>query len=166
MKTIIAPLGGLIGAIIGGIIWAQYIQLTGYTGGFTAIGIGFFSAIGMLLTGSHVFETESKQHWVLLSLGAAIFSILGIFIGKYLDVQWNAISGIAEQLIASEPLLSEEAARSIAETQYSGASKWELMKDRMDWFDFVWGGIAVIAAFYITFNPRVRNIIYKLSRIR
>ena len=165
MKSMTAPLGGLIGAILGGILWAKYIQWTGYTAGFTAIGIGLLTGIGMLLVGKTTFEAESKKQWLLLSVGAAIFSIVGIFVGKYLDVRWNAIMGLTKQILANEPLLSEEAATFIAKTQYSGNSKWELMKDRMEWFDIVYGAIAVLVAFYITYNPRVRNIISKLRKI-
>ncbi|MDE0088442.1 MAG: hypothetical protein OXU23_22155 [Candidatus Poribacteria bacterium] len=165
MKIVIAPLGGLIGAILGGVLWAKYIQWTGNTAGLIAIGIGLFSGIGMLLTCSGAIEPNEKKQWLMVAIGAAIFSVIGIFIGKYLDVQWNALTQMTEQLIASEPSLTEEAATSMAKTVYSGSSRWEHMKDRMDWFDLLFGSIAVIVAFYITLNPRVRNIISKLSRI-
>ena len=36
--------------------------------------------------------------WRVISIAAVFFAILGIFIGKYLDVQWNAVAQIAEQL--------------------------------------------------------------------
>lgn len=163
MKIIIAPLGGFIGAILGGILWAKYIQWTGNTAGFIAIGIGALTGIGMLLTCSGAIETNAKKHWLIVAFGAAVFAIAGIFIGKYLDVQWNAVPQIAEQLMSNEPNLLEEAAISIAETQYSGQTKWEHMKDRMDWFDLLFGVVAVFVAFYITFNSRVRNIIYKFG---
>ncbi len=163
MKIIIAPLGGLIGAILGGVLWAKYIQWTGNTAGFVAIGIGLFSGIGMLFTCSGTIESNEQKHWLMVAFGAAVFAIVGIFIGKYLDVQWNAVTEITEQILASEPNLSEEAATFIAETQYSGKTKWEHMKDRMDWFDLLFGVVAVFVAFYITFNSRVRNIIFKFS---
>ena len=165
MKIVIAPLGGLIGAILGGVLWAKYIQWTGNTAGLIAIGIGLFTGIGMLLTCSGAIESNQKKQWLMVAIGAAVFAVIGIFIGKYLDVQWNALTQMTEQLIASEPSLTEEAATFIAETQYSGKTKWEHMKDRMDWFDLLFGSIAVIVAFYITLNSRVRNIISKFSRI-
>ena len=166
MKIIIAPLGGLIGAILGGVLWAKYIQWTGNTAGFVAIGIGLFSGVGMLFTCSGTIEPNEKKHWLMVSIGAALFALIGIFIGKYLDVQWNAVTQIAEQIIASEPNLSEAAATSMAKTLYAGSSKWELMRDRMDWFDLLFGSIAVIVAFYITLNPRVQNIFSIFGRIR
>ncbi len=165
MKIIIAPLGGLIGAILGGILWAKYFQWTGMNGGLAAIGIGLFTGIGMLLTCSGAIESNEKKQWLMVAIGAAVFSVIGIFIGKYLDVQWNAVTQITEQIIESQPNLSDEAATSMARTVYSGSSRWEHMKDRMDWFDLLFGSIAVIVAFYITLNPRVRNIISKFSRI-
>lgn len=165
MKIIIAPFGGLIGAILGGVLWAIYIQWTGNTVGFVAIGIGALTGIGMLLTCSSAIESNEKKHWLMVAIGAAVFSIAGIFIGKYLDVQWNAVTQITAEIIESQPNLSDEAATSMAKTVYSGSSKWEHMKDRMDWFDLFFGSIAVFVAFYITLSPGVRNLISKFGRI-
>lgn len=164
MKIIIAPLGGFIGAVLGGILWAKYIQWTGNTAGFIAIGIGLFTGIGMLLSCSGAIESNQKKQWLMVAIGAAVFSVIGIFIGKYLDVQWNALTQMTEQFM-QERNLSIEQAKPYAQNWYSGSSKWELMRNRMDWFDLLFGSIAVIVAFYITLNPRVRNIISKFSRI-
>ena len=49
MNTLVAPFGGLLGAMVGGVLWAKYIQWTGHTAGFIAIGIGVFTGAGMLL---------------------------------------------------------------------------------------------------------------------
>ena len=165
MKIIIAPLGGLIGAILGGILWAKYIQWTGNTAGFVAIGIGLFSGIGMLFTCSGTIEPNEKKHWLMVSIGAAVFAVIGIFIGKYLDVEWNALTQITEQLM-QEQNLSTEQAKPYAENLFHGLSKWELVRNRMDWFDLLFGLIAVFVAFYITLNPRVRNIFSKFGGIR
>jgi len=163
MKVIIAPFGGLIGAVLGGILWAKITQWTGSNWGFVAIGIGVLAGIGMLLTCSRAIEPDEIRHWMMVSVGAALFAILGIFVGKYLDVRWNAVTQMAEQIIVEEPLLSEEAATSIAETQYSGSSKWELMKARMHWVDLVFAVIAVFAAFYVTLNKRLRTIFAQID---
>ena len=77
-----APLGGLIGALLGGALWAKYIQWTGLTAGWVALAIGILTGIGVLLVG------RSRQ--MSISLVAALFAVAGILIGKYLDVQWNA----------------------------------------------------------------------------
>lgn len=162
MKVILVPTGGFIGAILGGVLWAKYIQWTGNTAGFVAIGIGVLTGFGMVLSSSQSIDPSDQRHWLILAVGAAFFALVGIVIGKYLDVRWNAITQIAEQIIASEPLLSEEAATAIAKTQYSGTPKWDLMKSRMDWFDLIFSAIAVIVAFYITSNQRIRKIFYRL----
>lgn len=159
MNAITAPLGGLIGAIIGGVLWAKYIQWTGNTAGFIAIAIGVLTGIGIVLTGSRALETNNQKHWLYLAIGGAIFSIFGILLGKYLDVQMNALTQMTESLLAGEPQLTEEAAKVLAKTQYSGYSKLELMQQRMEWFDFVYVAIAVVVSIYITLNGRIRKIL-------
>ncbi len=161
MKIVTAPFGGLVGAVLGGILWAKYIQWTGSTFGFIAVCIGAFTGIGMLLTCVNAIDADEKMHWLLVSIGAAIFAVIGFFVGKYLDVHWNAITQLTEQYM-QEQNLTEEQAKPIAETIFSGSSKFELMKNRMEWFDLIFGTTAVIVAFYITFNPRIRKIINKL----
>ena len=163
MKVLLIPTGGLFGAMLGGVLWAKSIQWTGSISGFAAVGIGVLTGIGMVLAASQVIDPNEQKHWLILSVGAIFFALVGIVIGKYLDVRWNAIAQIAEQIIASEPLLSEEAATAIAQTQYSGTSKLELMKSRMDWFDLIFSVIAVFVAFYITSNSRIRRILYKIK---
>lgn len=160
MKAILFPTGGLIGALLGGILWAKYFQWTGYNAGFVAVGIGVLTGFGMLLTSSRVFDPIAHKQWLIVAVGAAFFAIIGIVIGKFLDVRWNAITQMTEQIIASEPLLSDEAAAGIAETQYSGSSKWELMKSRTDWFDLFFSAVAVFVAIFITSNQRIRKIFY------
>ncbi len=162
MKIITAPLGGLIGAILGGILWAKYIQWTGNTAGFVAIGIGALTGIGMLLTSTRAIDPNVKKHWVMVSIAAALFSVIGIFIGKDLDVQWNAVTQITEQLM-QERNLSIEQATPIAKNLFGGFSKWELMQERMDWFDWVYGAIAVFVAIYITLTPWLRNFFTKFD---
>lgn len=161
MKIVFAPLGGLIGAILGGILWAKYIQWTGSSFGFIAVCIGAFTGIGMLLTSVSAIESEQKMNWLLVSIGASIFAVIGFLVGKFLDVHWNAITQLTEQYM-EQWKITEEQATPIAKDFYYSSSKFELMKNRMESFDLVFGGIAVVVAFYITFNPRIRNITKKL----
>lgn len=159
MKAITAPLGGLIGAILGGVLWAKYIQWTGNTAGFIALGIGILSSIGIILTGGRVLEADNRKQWLYLAIGAGLFSIFGILVGKYLDVQLNALTQMTEFILEQEPLLTKKAAKVYAEQQFYGSSKWELMQIRMEWFDLIYVAIAVIASFFITLNSRIRNIL-------
>ena len=159
MNTVIAPLGGLLGAIIGGVLWAKYIQWTGHTAGFVAIGIGVLTGAGMLLTSSRSLSQEAKTTWRVVGIGAAVFAILGIFIGKYLDVQWNAVAQIAEQL-RQENNISLAQAMPIATTLFNGQSVWELMQTRMSRIDLLYGAVAAFVAFRIPNIQRLRNLFY------
>ena len=159
MNALVAPFGGLLGAAIGGVLWAKYIQWTGHTAGFIAIGIGIFTGAGMLLTSSRCFERDARATWRVISTAAAFFAILGIFIGKYLDVQWNAVAQIAEQL-SQEHNISIEQAMPIAKTVFKGQSVWELMQTRMSRIDLLYCAAAAFIAFRIPGIQRLRDYLY------
>ncbi len=160
MNTVIAPLGGLLGAILGGVLWAKYIQWTGHTAGFIAIGIGLLTGVGILFTSSRCLEREARTMWRVVSIAAAFFAILGIFIGKYLDVQWNAVAQIAEQL-SREHNISLEQAMPTATIVFKGQSVWELMQARMiGIYDLLYGAAAAFIAFRIPNIQRLRNFFY------
>ena len=160
MNTLTAPVGGLIGAVIGGALWAKYIQWTGRIDGFVAIGIGVLTGVGILLTSSRCLDREAKTMWRVVSIAAAFFAILGIFIGKYLDVQWNAVAQIAEQL-QQENNISLEQAMPIATIVFKGQSVWELMQTRMDGiYDLLYCAGAAFVAFRIPSIQRLRNYLY------
>ena len=171
MNAVIAPFGGLLGAVLGGVLWAKYIQWTGHTAGFIAIGIGILTGAGMLLTSSRSLSQDTsltasfglqatpKVTWRLVGIGAAFFAIFGIFIGKYFDVQWNAVAQIAEQL-SQENNMSLQQAMPIAKTLFKGQSVWELMQQRMSWIDLLYGAVAAFIAFRIPNIRRLRNLLY------
>ena len=159
MNAFIAPFGGLLGAMVGGVLWAKYIQWTGHTAGFIAIGIGVFTGAGMLLTSSRSLERDARTMWRVVSTAAALFAILGIFIGKYLDVQWNAVAQIAEQL-RHENNISLEQAMPIATVLFKGQSVWELMQARMSRIDLLYCAVAAFIAFRIPSIQRLRDYFY------
>ncbi|MCY4552767.1 MAG: hypothetical protein OXC79_03760 [Candidatus Poribacteria bacterium] len=160
MNTVIAPLGGLLGAILGGVLWAKYSQWTGHTAGFIAIGIGVLTGVGILFTSSRCLEREARTMWRVVSIAAACFAILGIFIGKYLDVQWNAVAQIAEQL-SREHNISIEQAMPTATIVFKGQSVWELMQARMiGIYDLLYCAAAAFIAFRIPNIQRLRNFFY------
>lgn len=159
MNAILAPIGGFLGAVIGGVLWAKYIQWTGHTAGFIAVGIGLFTGCGMLFTGSRCFERDAGRIWYAVGGGAAFFAILGIFIGKYLDVQWNAVAQIAAQL-SQENSMSLEQALPIATTVFKGQSVWELLGSRMSRIDLLYCIGAALIAFRIPTIRRLRNYFY------
>ena len=155
MNAFIAPFGGLLGAMVGGVLWAKYIQWTGHI----AIGIGVFTGAGMLLTSSRSLERDARTMWLVVSTAAALFAILGIFIGKYLDVQWNAVAQIAEQL-RHENNISLEQAMPIATVLFKGQSVWELMQARMSRIDLLYCAAAAFIAFRIPSIQRLRDYFY------
>ncbi len=160
MNAVIAPFGGFLGAVLGGVLWAKYIQWTGHTAGFIAIGIGVLTGVGVLLTSSRSLSQDApKSTWRLAGVGAALFAIFGIFIGKYLDVQWNAVAQIAEQL-SQENNMSLQQAMPIATTLFKGQSVWELMQQRMSQIDLLYGAVAAFIAFRIPNIRRLRNMFY------
>ena len=159
MNTVIAPFGGFFGAVLGGVLWAKYIQWTGHTAGFVTIGIGVLTGAGMLLTSSRSLSQDTKTTWRLVGAGAAVFAIFGIFIGKYLDVQWNAVAQIAEQL-SNENNMSLQQAMPIATTLFKGQSIWELMQQRMSLIDLLYGAVAAFIAFRIPNIRRLRNMLH------
>ena len=159
MNAFVAPFGGFLGAMVGGVLWAKYIQWTGRTAGFIAIGIGVLAGVGILITSSRCLERDARTMWRVVSVAAALFAILGIFIGKYLDVQWNAVAQIAEQL-SQEHNISIEQATPTATTVFKGQSVWELMQARMSRIDLLYCAAAAFIAFRIPSIQRLRSYFY------
>ena len=95
-----------------------------------------------------------------------LFSIFGVCVGKYLDVQLNAVTQIAEQIVEEEPAMTIEQATPIAERIYSGSTKWELIQQRSEWFDLIYIAIAVIVSIYFTLNRSIRKILSSFTNKR
>lgn len=69
--------GGVVASVLGGIIWGLIVITTNYEIGFVALGIGALSGYGVL------YLARGKKGTALQIL-AAISSIFGILIGKYI----------------------------------------------------------------------------------
>ncbi len=148
MNFLNATFGGHLGASIGSILWAKYIQWTGNTAGFIAVGIGRLTGIGILLTRRFSIPANAKTAWYLVGGASAFFAVIGIFMGKYLDVPWNAMTQITEQLIREYYISAEEAEPS-AKTLFHGQSVWELMRVRMSRIHILYAATAAFIAFRI-----------------
>ncbi|MGC5775761.1 hypothetical protein J4O75_25950 [Paenibacillus pabuli] len=72
-------IGGLVAAIVGGIVWAVIAALTERELGLIAIVIG-------ALTGYAVVLFSNKQIATVHKVIAVIFALIGILLGKYLTV--------------------------------------------------------------------------------
>jgi hypothetical protein len=152
--AIFAPTGALLGAIIGGILWAKYINWTGMTAGWVALVIGLLTGLGVVLA--------SRTRQINTALIAALFAILGILIGKYLDVKWNAPSTVG--IIEAHEDIPPEYAESIAkmvEASEAGDSTWGLMRIRMEWFDLVYYAVAGFVAFRTAYSKRLHQLLFR-----
>jgi hypothetical protein len=150
-----APLGGLIGALLGGALWAKYIQWTGLTAGWIALAIGIFTGIGVLLVG------RSRQ--ISISLVAALFAVVGILLGKYLDVQWNAPQTVTVAIIEKHDAPSDESEGigKMVETRESGLSVWRLMRQRMEWIDLLFYVVSAYIAFRVSYSRRLYHFFFR-----
>jgi hypothetical protein len=152
----LAPFGGLVGALIGGVLWAKYIQWTGLTAGWVALVIGILTGLGVLLTG--------RTRRMDVSLVAALFAVVGILFGKYLDVRWNAPKEMTVAIIQQHGDIPPEYAESIAksvEASEAGGSTWRLMRRRMEWFDLVYYAAAAFIAFRVAYSRRLHRRLFK-----
>ena len=146
-----APLGGLVGALLGGALWAKYIQWTGLTAGWVALAIGIFTGIGVLLVG------RSRQ--VSISLVAALFAVVGILIGKYLDVQWNGPQTVMVAVIEEHNGQSDQP--KLVETREYGTSVWQLMRQRMEWIDLLFYVVSAYIAFRVSHSRRLYHFFFR-----
>ena len=146
-----APLGGLVGALLGGALWAKYIQWTGLTAGWIALAIGIFTGLGVLLIG------RSRQ--IAISIVAALFAIAGILIGKYLDVQWNAPQTVTVAVIEEHSGPSDQP--KLVETREYGASVWQLMRQRMEWMDLLFYVVSAYIAFRVSYSRRLYHFFFR-----
>lgn len=153
---ILAPTGALLGAIIGGILWAKYINWTGMTAGWVALVIGLLTGLGAVLT--------SRSRRITIASVAAVFAIMGILLGKYLDVRWNAPSTVG--IIEAQPDIPPEYAESIArmvEASEAGNSTWKLMRMRMEWFDLIFYAVACFVAFRTAYSKRLHQLLFRTT---
>ena len=153
----LAPLGGLVGALLGGALWAKYIQWTGLTAGWVALAIGILTGIGVLLAG------RSRQ--ISISLVAALFAVVGILFGKYLDVQWNTPQTLTVAIIERHDTPSDQSERidKVVETRGAGTSVWKLMRQRMEWFDLLYYVVAAYIAFRLSHSRRIYHFFFRTA---
>lgn len=144
-----APLGGLVGAMLGGALWAKYIQWTGLTAGWVALAIGILVGIGVLLVG------RSRQ--ISISIVAALFAVIGILVGKYLDVQWNYPETVTVAILEKQDTPSDEieSIDEMIEMGRAGMSVWQLMRQRMEWIDLLYYVVSAYIAFRVSYSRRL-----------
>jgi hypothetical protein len=128
-----AVAGGLLAAIVGGIVWGLIVILTDYEVGFVAWGIGF-------LAGFLVVRFAGGRKGVPLQAIGIVASLVGIVLGKYIAYVYFIKEAVREQV-------SEEAADSIGyfDTDVMSAFR-EDFSDVFSGYDLLWAGLAIFTA--------------------
>jgi hypothetical protein len=128
-----AVAGGILAAIVGGIVWGLIVILTDYEVGFVAWGIGF-------LAGFLVVRFAGGRKGVPLQAIGIVASLVGIVLGKYIAYVYFIKEAVREQV-------SEEAADSIGyfDTDVMSAFR-EDFSDVFSGYDLLWAGLAIFTA--------------------
>ena len=128
-----AVAGGLLAAIVGGIVWGLIVILTDYEVGFVAWGIGF-------LAGFLVVRFAGGRKGVPLQAIAIVSSLVGIVLGKYIAYVYFIKEAVRGQV-------SEEAADSIGYFDRDVMSAFrEDFSDVFRGYDLLWAGLALFTA--------------------
>lgn len=131
-----AFLGGMVAAVLGGIIWGLIVITTNYEIGFVALGIGALSGYGVL------YLARGKKGFALQIL-AAISSIFGIITGKYI-----AFHHFFTEMVALE--YGEEVASTISIFSIDTITLFtEELSYIVSGFDLLWILLAVATAWKI-----------------
>lgn len=128
-----AVAGGILAAIVGGIVWGLIVILTDYEVGFVAWGIGF-------LAGFLVVRFAGGRKGVPLQAIGIVSSVVGIVLGKYIAYAYFIKEAVREQV-------SKEAADSIGyfDTDVMSAFR-EDFSDVFSGYDLLWAGLAIFTA--------------------
>jgi hypothetical protein len=127
-------IGGLLAAVVGGIVWAVIVVKSGYEVGFVAWGIGLAAGFTVILFA----RGKSVQLQVVAVLAAA----MGILIGKYVTFV-HALQVGFSKLMPGEP----------QRFGYFASESFRLFRtnlgDVFSGWDLIWIGLAVISAWRI-----------------
>ena len=131
-----------ISSIISGVLWAKMLSISTTLAGISSITVGIIVGLSVLLTGR-----KRKTSYGLI---ASAYAIIGLTLGKFLDVRWNTFQRIQRHLM-DQYELSAEQAEPMAQAQFGGYSTWELMADQTARWDILLYAAAAYFAFRIVF---------------
>jgi hypothetical protein len=135
--------GGLLAAIVGGVVWGLIVILTDYEVGFVAWGIGF-------LAGFLVVRFAGGRKGVPLQAIAIVSSLVGIVLGKYIAYVYLLKEAVREQV-------SDEAADSISYFDGDVMSAFrEDFSDIFSGYDLLWAGLAIFTAWRLARPSGIR----------
>jgi hypothetical protein len=131
-----AVLGGVLAALVGGTAWAVAVVVSGYEIGFAAIGIGALSGYAVVLM-------SKGGRGTLFQVIAALSSVLGVAVGKYVYYFYYLKEAVTEQygleVAANVRLFSV----GVLESFIMDAGSF------LGGFDILWVALAVITAWKI-----------------
>ena len=139
-----------ISSIISGVLWAKMLSISTTLAGISSITVGIIVGLSVLLTGR-----KRKTNYGLI---ASAYAIIGLTLGKFLDVRWNTFQRIQRHLM-DQYELSAEQAEPMAQAQFGGYSTWELMADQTARWDILLYAAAAYFAFRIVFVRFLHNVI-------
>ena len=139
-----------ISSIISGVLWAKMLSFSTTLAGISSITVGIIVGLSVLLTGR-----KRKTSYGLI---ASAYAIIGLTLGKFLDVRWNTFQRIQRHLM-DQYELSAEQAEPMAQAQFGGYSTWELMADQTARWDILLYAAAAYFAFRIVFVRFLHNVI-------
>lgn len=96
INIIPAVIGGTIGSLLGGIIWAAIAVGVNAEIGYVAVGVGWLAGFGVSLG-------SGRKTGQPLQFCALITALLGLLIGKYGFFAHSAITGAGEDLSYLDP---------------------------------------------------------------
>lgn len=132
-----AVLGGLVAAVLGGLIWGGLVILTGYEFGIVAWALG--AAVGYAIVMFSKGEQGTPQQ-----IAGVSCSVLGILIGKYLTFYYYIKEVVSQEL---GPATASEI------SVFSGGLIGEFLSNIGEVagpFDIVWFALAIGSAWKIT----------------
>ena len=132
-----AVAGGVLAALVGGIVWGLIVIVSDYEVGIVAWGIG-------LLAGFLVVRFAGGRKGLPLQAIAIVSSLVGIVIGKYIAYVYFLKEFVREQI-------GDEAADDIS---YFDGDVISLFRDDLSdvfgGFDLLWAALAVFTAWRLT----------------
>jgi MFS family permease len=136
LAYVLALAGGVLAALISGVIWGKIAGATGYEIGFVAWGVG-------LVCGIAVVMFSGGKQGVPFQMIAALTGVLGIFIGKYCTFFF----------VLHDMLTKENGAEAASEFSLFSAGLFQLfltsLGEMLGPFDLLWVVLAVITAWRI-----------------
>lgn len=136
IRLVTGGIGGLLAAIIGGLVWALIAKFANSEWSAIALLIGFGCGYGV-----NVLSQGSKG--ILFQLTAAATSVFGIFLGKYLTFYLVLKEIVAEDFGAA--VASEVSVLSLNTFQYF----METLGELLGFYDILWIGFAIYGAWRI-----------------